>query len=191
MGELDRTITFTYRLQDNMTKPSEDAAQAQENLGNKVKETTASTDSQKISFMSQVVAVGAVNRGISSMNSGLQELGILSGSSAAAMNKLSSAVQVVSGAFQLFKGVTQVVKMLTAAEASLAVVTTYNKVMQNPANVALAATGLAVAGGVAGYFLGGQGGGGGSNVQQTVNISGLPQSESRSIARESFEIMGG
>lgn len=189
-GDLDRTITYTYRVLNNVSAPTNDAAASQRQLGETMKQTTASSDSQKISFMTQVVAVQALHRGISGINSGLQDLGLLSGNAALMMNKLNSTVQVVAGTFQLFKGITQIIKMWTAAEVSLASVQTYRAVLTNPAKVALAVTGLSVAAGVGGYMLGSRGQGG-DTVQQTVNISGLPPSESRSISRDSFEMMGG
>jgi len=187
---MEESVTFTYRVQDNISKPSNEAADAQRQLGAQTEDTTRKTDSQRISFMTQIVAVTALHRGLSNINSGLQELGILSGGAAVFMNKLNSIVQVTAGGFQLFKGAAQIVNMLTKAEIGLATVRTYNAVLSNPARVAVAAAGLAVAGGVAGYLMGGANKG--TTVNQQVNFSGqMSQTDQRSIQRDSMEVMGG
>jgi hypothetical protein len=180
-------------MADNVTTTTKQMADSQGQLANSAATAKASVDSQNISFIAQTAAVMATYSGMRRLTSSLTELGLVSDADAAKLAKLNATVGLVAGGFQLLKGATQIIKMLTAAEVGLAAVESFRAVLNNPAKAALVGAGIGLAAGVGTALLAtsGGGGGGGTTVNQTVVFEGSQTSDQRSVARETYEAMGG
>ena len=193
MAEMDTGVSWTFTMVDNVTTTTKQMADSQTQLSNNASAAKSSVDSQNIAFIAQTAAVMAAYSGMRRLTSSLSELGLVSDSDAAKLNKMNAAVGLVAGGFQLLKGATQIIKMLTAAEVGLAAVESFRAVLNNPAKAALVGAGIGLAAGVGAALLAtsGNGGGSGTTVNQTVVFEGSQTSDQRSMSREVFESMGG
>ena len=188
-GDQQMVISYMWEVIDNISQTAEEMKARLGDLEKQNLSTKASVDSQNISWMTQVMAVTSVHRGISMLTSSMKELGLLSDKDYQTMMKFNAAVGLVVGAFNLFKGVVRIIQMVQAAEVALASVETYRTVLASPGMIAVVGTALAAAGGVAGYYMGSQGN---TNVQQNITYSGWqsPQ-DRRSSAKDAMIMMGG
>ncbi len=190
---MDTSINWTFNMVDNVSGTTKQMAESQNQLAGSASAAKASMDSQNISFLAQTAAVMATYSGVRQLTSSLTELGLVSENDAVKLQKLNATLGLVAGGFQLMKGATQIIKMLTQAEIGLAAVESFRAVLNSPAKIALVGAGLGLAAGVGAALLatGGSGGGGGTTVNQTINFSGGAASDQRSVARDTFEAMGG
>jgi hypothetical protein len=174
-------------------KAFDEAAAANQRLSAAGERGYAVTERQNIAFMTQQIAVMSTYRGMTRLTSSMHELGLISDSTAAFMQKVNAAVGLVVGGFQLLRGAIQIVTMLRSATVGLAVAETYLSVLRKgPMAVALVGAGIGAAAGIGGYLLG-QGQGSSQTVNQTVNFpeGGAGTTEQRAAARDTLEIMGG
>jgi hypothetical protein len=179
---------------DNITPTVNKVEVAEKTLETQMAKTTQSVDSQKISFMAEIVAVSAVYRSINMLSGSMSELGLINDKTAQSLRKVSAGVGLVLGAYQGMKGAIAIVEGLKGSTTLLAMVETYRATLKNPAMMALAVGGIATAAGVGGYFAGKSAGGGttnSSNVNQSFTFGSNNNSDSRTIAQDTLEIMGG
>lgn len=194
MAGMDTSINWTFNMVDNVSGTTKQMADSQAQLAGNASAAKASIDSQNISFMAQTAAVMATYGGVRRLTSSLTELGLVSDGNAAKLQKLNATLGLVAGGFQLMKGATQIIKMLTQAEIGLAAVESFRAVLNNPAKIALVGAGLGLAAGVGAALLatgGGSGGGGGTTVNQSITFNGGSTQDQRTVARDTFEAMGG
>jgi len=182
-------ISYVLRYVDNISPTVERIAGSQYNLSVQVGKTTASVDSQNISFMSSVMAVRSLHMGFGAVISSMHELGLTSDFANKQLMKVNAVVGIVAGSFQMLRGGVQVLRMLQAAEAQLATIETYRAVLKNPLMIGAMAMGLSAAAGVTGYFIGK--GEGTTTVTQNVTFGGYSQSDQRSMAKGVLEGIGG
>ncbi|HOO04519.1 MAG TPA: hypothetical protein PLJ11_07360 [Methanomassiliicoccales archaeon] len=190
---MDTSINWTFNMVDNVSATTKQMADSQAQLAGNASAAKASIDSQNISFIAQTTAVMATYGGVRRLTSSLTELGLVSEGDAVKLQKLNATLGLVAGGFQLMKGATQIIKMLTQAEIGLAAVESFRAVLNNPAKIALVGAGLGLAAGVGAALLAtsGGGGGGGTTVNQTITFEGAATQDQRSVARETYEAMGG
>jgi len=190
---MDTSINWTFNMVDNVSATTKQMADSQAQLAGNANTAKASIDSQNISFIAQTTAVMATYGGVRRLTSSLTELGLVSEGDAVKLQKLNATLGLVAGGFQLMKGATQIIKMLTQAEIGLAAVESFRAVLNNPAKIALVGAGLGLAAGVGAALLAtsGGGGGGGTTVNQTITFEGAATQDQRSVARETYEAMGG
>lgn len=192
-GKVDGGLSYQMEIRDNVTRVAKRGMEAQKELDSTIKQTSATMQTQTLEFISNIMAITALEGGINALAESFTKLGIVSGENAEKMRKLAAATKLFTGTAQLIQGLIGVIRMLTKSEIILAGIETYRKVLHNP--LQMAAVGLAAgAAGAAGGFLIGrsQGGGGSVNVTQNVNFNApLDRGSQRSFARDSLEMMGG
>lgn len=190
MGEQQMTVSYMWEVVDNISKTSEEMKQRLGELEKQNQQTKQSVDSQNISWMTQVMAVTSVYRGISTLANSMKSLGLMSDKDYQSMMKFHAAVGLVVGTFQLFKGIVKIIQMVQAAEVALAATETYRAVLANPLMLAVVGGALAAAGGVVGYMMGQ--GSSSQTVHQNITYSGWQSpSDRRSVAKDNLTMMGG
>lgn len=186
-------ISYTFYATDNLTPTIENITRSNEELSKSVEGTASSANSATIAFMGTMIAVMSLYSGFRRLTMSLHQLGVLSDGNYQKMMKLAAAVGLVVSVFQMMKGVIFLVNKLKNAEIGLALVETYRAILHNPAKMGLALAGVAAAGLAIGYLAGGAGGGGGkTEVTQTVSFGGYgPSQGQREAARGTLEFAGG
>jgi hypothetical protein len=175
-------------LLDNVTPTVQKISGTEQQLSRNVHTAREAMDSQNITFLAQMQVVNSLYRGLSRFTGSLKELGLVSDSTAAGLNKVVAVVGLVSGTYNMLRGAIQLVTMLRNSEAALAVVESYRVVLKNPAAMTLIIGGLAAAGAVGGYMLGKSGGG--NQTTQNITISGATPGNRRSVSRGMLEAVG-
>jgi len=184
---------LSYRMQivDNVTPSAKRGEAAQKSLQSSIQSTTSTMQTQTLEFISNVMAITALEGGINALAESFTKLGIVTGENAEKMRKLAAATKLFTGTAQLVQGLVGVIRLLTKSEIALAGVETYRKVLHNPAQLALVGLAAGAAGAATGYYLGKRGGDT-TNVQQTINYNApADRGIQRSFARSNLEMMGG
>ena len=185
------TLTYRTEIVDNVTPKAKTGIAAQKELDKTIKTTHQTMEQQTLAFISNVMAISALEGGINALAESFIRLGWVTDEGAEKMRKVAAATKLFTGTAQLIQGLIGVVRLLTKSEMMLAAVETYRKVLHNPAQLAMVGVAAGAAGAVGGYFLG-RGGGDTTNVQQTINYNAPVASGSRrSFQRDSLERMGG
>lgn len=182
-------ISYVLRYVDNITPTVERIADSQGILTTAVGRTSASIDSQRISFMSSVMAVRSLHMGFGAVIGSMHELGLTSDFTNKQLMKVNAVVGIVAGSFQMLRGGVQVLRMLQAAEAYLAGIETYRAVLKNPLMLGAMAMATSAGAGVVGYYIGR--GEGTTTVTQNVTFGGYTNADQRSAAKGVLESMGG
>jgi len=190
---VDGTLTYRMEIVDNVTPSAKQGAAAQKELGKTIEKTHQTMEQQTLAFISNVMAISALEGGINALAESFTKLGFVTDEGAEKMRKVAAATKLFTGTAQLIQGLIGVVRLLTKSEMVLAAVETYRKVLHNPAQLAMVGVAAAAAGGVAGYVLGGRGGGGNTTkVNQNITYNAPVDSGSRrSFERKGLEMAGG
>ena len=183
-------LTYRLEIQDNVTPKAKQGASAQKELSKTIKGTTQTMEQQTLSFISNVMAISALEGGINALAESFTKLGIGGEKVGEQMRKLAAGVKLFTGTAQLIQGLIGVVRLLAKSEMVLAGVETYRKVLHNPAQLALVAAAAGSAGAVGGYLAGR--GGDTSNVNQNITYNApVDIGSRRSFERSGLEIVGG
>lgn len=187
-----RSVEYTFELVDNVTPVATKGAQASSRLGSAVDRTTQSIDSQNISYIKAVAAMGAFRHGTRSVVMGLEELGVVSKETNRNLYGAVAVIDTFVGAGLMIKGLIPILQGLYATLTGVAAVETYRKVMANPGYAVVAAAALAAAGGAVGYFMGYQAGkgantGGGWTNIQNITFNGPRNNYQIYASRSSLE----
>ena len=183
------TLTYRMEIVDNVTPSAKTGAQAQKELGGTIKSTTQTMEQQTLAFISNVMAISALEGGINALAESFTRLGLVTDVGAEKMRKIAAATKLFTGTAQLIQGLIGVVRLLTKSTTILAAVETYRSVLSNPAKLALVGVAAGAAGAAVGYVTG-KGGGDTTNVQQTINYN-APVERASGFERSAFEMMGG
>lgn len=189
---MDEEINYTLTLTDNISQSLARIEQSQGKLATQMQMTTQHSDSQKISFLTQVEAIRSIDRGFRGLVGVVIETGLVSGKTAKQLQTVVLAIHGVSSAFMLLKGARQVLMMLQSAEIGLASVETYRSVLMSPGKLALVGLALGASAAAVGYYAGSQRGGGSSTTNNNITFSppGGSQSE-REMAKGTLAVIGG
>lgn len=167
MSDLDRTITYVFRMVDNTSQTANQIQQStgqasqsvqnlkteEENLNTQTTATTANLQAQQLNITSSLVALTALRGSVSAVTNGMINLGIVSGESAEAVRKINSAFQLFSGAVTAIKAVQGVMSALNLTTLTYSSIMTYLKVLENPLAIAAIGVGVGAAAGVGAYML--------------------------------------
>jgi len=189
---VDEEIRYTLTLVDNISSSLARIEAAQGKMAAQMQMTTQQSDSQKISFLTQVQAVRSIDMGFRGLSNVLISTGIVGGKTAKTLQTLGMAVHGVSSAFQLLKGARMVLMSLQAAEVSLASVETYRSVLMSPGKLALVGLALGASAAAVGYYAGSQRGGT-STVNNNITFSppGSDSQSQREMAKGTLSVIGG
>lgn len=191
-GNVDGGLTYRLEVKDNIVKSAKQGKAAQQGLQAQVKSTTVTMQQQTLEFISNVMAITALEGGINALAEAFTKLGIGSEKFTEGMRKAAAATKLFTGTAQLIQGLIGVMRMLTKAEIGLAVVESYRKVLHNPYMMTAVIGGAAGAGAVGGYLAGKSGGGGNTNNQVTFNFNApVGNADRRAVERETIVFMGG
>jgi len=195
MADLEFNLQYRFDMVDNVTPTSRKGMTAQKELQTTLDQTHTKMMEQTTQFISNVMALSALEGGVNALAESFVKLGIVTDEGAEKMRMVAAGVKLFTGSAQIIQGLVGVMNLLRTTEIGLAVVETFRSVLANPAKMALIGVGLGTAAGV-GYWLGsehggGGGGGGGTSVTQNITFTNASGSDARGTARESLEIMGG
>lgn len=193
---MNTDVTFNMVVVDGVTPTFERVTSAEGRYERSALSAEKATQAQNISFMSQMVAVAGIYRGIGVLTSSMQTLGMISDGTAMKLQKVHAAVGLVAGAFSIMKSAIAITRALTGAEAALAAVEGFRAALKNPMMLGAVALGLAATaavgyGSVKAYqhYTGDT-----TNVTQNISMGGgaqVPAGVRRSQARSMYESGGG
>lgn len=163
MSDMDRTITYTYRILTNADAVSEDVSRKASEANAEVQALTqsewalkvsvdsadASLKRQSSSIAEQVTLLMGMKSAVSGVTSGLIQMGIVEGENAERLQTMNQAFNVLCGFATGIKVLAGVQEALALASLKEAVISTYNSVLASPWKLALASAGLGAAAGVA------------------------------------------
>jgi hypothetical protein len=185
------TLTYILDAIDNVTPVTEKVTAGQNEVAESAANAQAAIDSESISFIKQMTVASGLHRGISQLSNGMQTLGVINDDTAKSLNKVNAAVGMVVGGFQLLKVVQPILEGLRATELGLAAVETFRSVLNNPLAMGLVGAAAGAAIGVGGTLMATNNNSSSTNVIQTIVFGPGSSSDQRSMARASFEAMGG
>ena len=147
----NRTITWAFKIADNVTEGADEAAAAaekagkqtdeakakQEELKNTVDKTTAGITAQQARLAMQVTVIVGLQGAVSGLTSGIKALGITSDATNEKLTKINAAFQIMGGLANTVKALQLAMSMLNLATVKNALLNTYNAVVSNPAAIAL------------------------------------------------------
>jgi hypothetical protein len=202
MGDegLERTVQYTFDMVDNITPVTTQAKDSIDGLNKKMGETNEEIIKTNTNYIKSMQALSGFRQGITATVSGMEELGIVNRENNKGLYQLVGGIQLFVGIAQALKGVVGIVTMLRNATASLAGVEAFRAVLKNPATIGVVMAGVGIAGAAVGYMTGAADASGkqnnmssGPNVTQNISFSGggAPGYESRTVARDALESMGG
>jgi len=189
-GPLRRTLEYRLKLVNNISSVKKEVAEATKEETKATEDNTKEQQNSAIQLIHNITVLSAMREGINGIVNELNILGIVSEKQYLAMRKMAAGVALFVDVARTMKGVIGLVELLTSANTKLAVVKTYNKILDNPAYIALAGAGLLGAVGVGGYLYG-KSQSNNNNVTQNINISGQGNIQPRGAARASLEGLGG
>lgn len=189
---MDEEIRYTLNLVDNISPSLSRIEASQGDLATQTRATTAVTMEQQVSFIAQVQAVRSLDIGFRGLSGVIIQTGIVGSKTARSLQTMGLAIHGVASAFQLLKGARMILMSLRSAEIGLAAVETYRSVLHNPAKLLLVGLALGAGAGAVGYYAGSRGGGGKTEVNQTVNFGGYSStSDQRETVRGTLDVLGG
>lgn len=167
MGDLDRIITYTFNMKDNVSTTTDritastnsaqtavdDLTEAESGLDAQATQTTKTLESQQITVMTQLTALMGLRSAVSAVTSGLRTMGLVSDEDAEKLQKVNGAFALFAGAVTAIKSVQAVMTTLNASTALYATLQTYLQGLKNPLLLGGALIGAAGAGAIGGYFL--------------------------------------
>lgn len=162
-SNLDRSVIYTYTLQNNVSGTAQEIAEATGNADTKVKElktsedqlsasvdtATASLTRQEKQLLRQVAGLVALKSAVSGVTSGLITMGLVSESGAQKLQMLNAGFNVLTGFVTGIQALKLMNDSLTLSLLRSAIVNTYNAVIDSPWKLALVSAGLGAAAGVA------------------------------------------
>ena len=198
MGDLDKIITYTFTMKDNVSSTTErmssSAEKAQGNIDTLVRsegelrtetaQTTATLEQQQITVMTQLTAIMGLRSAVSATTNGMKALGLVSDEAAEQLQKVNGAFALFSGAVTAIKSVQAVMTTLNAQSALYATIQTYLQGLKNPLLLGGALVGAGAAGAVAGYFLSQNN----TNTDTTINVTGVSQTSADTLATEVYQM---
>ena len=167
MGDLDRIITYTFNMKDNVSTTTEritastnsaqtavdELADAEAGLDAQATQTTRTLEAQQITVMTQLTALMGLRSAVSAVTSGLRTMGIVSDEDAEKLQKVNGAFALFAGAVTAIKSVQAVMTTLNTSTALYATLQTYLQGLKNPLLLGGALVGAAGAGAIGSYFL--------------------------------------
>lgn len=200
MGDLDKIITYTFQMRDNVSSTADNmgasATRAQtsidalstseKQLRTETAETTASIQAQQVTVMAQLTALMGLRSSVSAVTGGMKALGLVSDESAEALAKVNGAFALFSGAVTAIKSVQAVMTTLNASSALYATIQTYLQGLKNPLLLGGALVGMGAAGAIGGYFLSQNNNT--TNNSTTVNVQGVSQTATATIQQEVYQM---
>jgi len=162
-SSLDRSVIYTYTLQNNVSGTAQEIVEATGNADTKVKELKASEDQlsasadtatasltrQEKQLLKQVTGLVALKGAVSGVTSGLITMGLVSESGAQKLQMLNAGFNVLTGFVTGIQALKLMNDSLTLSLLRSAIVNTYNAVIDSPWKLALVSAGLGAAAGVA------------------------------------------
>jgi len=162
-SNLDRSVIYTYTLQNNVSGTAQEIVEATGNADTKVKELKASEDQlsasadtatasltrQEKQLLKQVTGLVALKGAVSGVTSGLITMGLVSESGAQKLQMLNAGFNVLTGFVTGIQALKLMNDSLTLSLLRSAIVNTYNAVIDSPWKLALVSAGLGAAAGVA------------------------------------------
>lgn len=186
---MDEEIRYTLNLVDNISPSLARVEASQGKLATQMETTTQRSDTQNLSFLTQVQAVRSVDMGFRGLTSVLITTGLVGGKTARQLQSIVLAIHGVSSAFQLLKGARMVLLQLQAAQIGNAQIETYRAGMHG--KIALVGLAIGATAAATGYLIG-QSGAGSSNTTNNVVFSPPGDSQSqREMAKGTLSIIGG
>ena len=198
MSDLDKIITYTFQMKDNVTTTTErmssSAQTAQGNIDTLMRsegelrtetaQTTQSLEQQQITIMTQLTALMGLRGSVSAVTNGMKALGLVSDESAEALQKVNGAFALFSGAVTAIKSVQAVMTTLNASSALYATIQTYLQGLKNPLLLGGAIVGAGVAGAIGGYFLSQNN----TSNDTTINVTGTSQTATATLSQEVYQV---
>lgn len=162
-SNLDRSVIYTYTLQNNVSGTAQEIVEATGNADTKVKElktsedqlsasadtATASLTRQEKQLLKQVTGLVALKGAVSGVTSGLITMGLVSESGAQKLQMLNAGFNILTGFVTGIQALKLMNDSLTLSLLRSAIVNTYNAVIDSPWKLALVSAGLGAAAGVA------------------------------------------
>ncbi len=199
MSDLDRIITYTFRMQDNVSQATASMKAGADSADRSLKELTASSETARtdikatnetlmanqVTVMTQLTALMGLRSSVSAVTSGLRGLGLVSDETAEQLQKINAAFALFSGGVTAIKSVQAVMTTLNASTALYSTMMTYLSVLKNPIYAGIAGAGIGVAAGVGAHFL--------TQNNETVNqetVFNITGNEARQTADEIHYIQG-
>lgn len=162
-SNLDRSVIYTYTIQNNVSGTAQEMAQSADTADKKVKELKTSEDQLKTSadnattsltkqekqLLKQVTGLVALKGAVSGVTSGLITMGLVSDSGAQKLQMLNAGFQVLTGFVTGIQALKLMNESLNLSLLKSAILNTYNAVVESPWKLALVSAGLGAAAGVA------------------------------------------
>lgn len=204
MSDIDRTIIYTFRMDDNVTDVSRRASESAKESDAEVKKaisgqteyrteiarTDTALDSQKVKLASQVAVLMGFKGAVSGVISGVTQLGIVSDETAVKLQMVNAAFNVMGGLATGVKTLQLAMTGLNIASMKNALINTYNAVISNPGAIALAGIGIGAAAGALTYF--GLNSSNTSNTTTTtITVNAPASSGSEQAVSEIYSIVNG
>lgn len=200
MTDLNKTIIYAFKLEDNVTSTARQMSQATEEAGKdlddlntkqqqtqlEIDQTKKKLDTQQLSVLTQLTAIMGLREAVSATTSGLIGLGIVTDEQAEALNKLNAGFSIFAGVVTTLKSVQAVMTTLNGATAVNAALNAFNAVLQSPGKMALVGLAAGTTIGAAGAFLVTNNNSSTSTTNITVDSSTPKQAQS-----EIFQVVGG
>lgn len=200
MTDLNKTIIYAFRLEDNVSSSAKQMSQATETAGRdlddlnakqqqtqlEIDQTNRKLGSQQLSVLTQLTAMMGLREAVSATSSGLIGLELATDSEAEALNKLNAGFSVFAGAVTTIKSVQAVMTTLNGATAVNAALNAFNAVLQSPGKMALVGLAAGATVGAAGAFLITNNNSNTSTTNITIDSSTPQQAQS-----EFIQVVGG
>lgn len=200
MADMNRVISYTFQLKDNVTgtaqkmesaTKSADAAvrnlTAQEqNLDAQVRSTTNELQKQQLTIVTQLTSLMALQSSVSAVTGGITGLGIVSDETAKQLQKVNAAFSLFTGSIQLITSLKAVMSALNITTAGYATIMTYLTALKNPLAIGLIGAGVGAAAGVGAYLLTQNNNSTSNQTSITINDTASNQA----VAQEVFYIQG-
>lgn len=199
----DRTITWAFRVADDMSSGANEAADAadkagtstdiaknkQKELQNEAKNTNSILTRQQANLALQVTVVTGLQGAVSGLTGGIQALGITSEETNKKLQMINGAFQIMGGTANLIKSLQLAMTLLNVATLKNALLNTYNAVVSNPAAIALvgAASGAAIS---AAIILGAQNSSSSSSTTN-ITVNGTTDAGTQATVQDVYTIVQG
>lgn len=199
MTDLNKTIEYVFKLNDNVSESATAMSQSADRAGTKLDElelkqqearqsidkTDQKLANQQVGIVTQLTALMGFRESVSAVTGGIIGLGLVSDETAQDLQKINAAFSIFAGAVTTIKAVQAVMTTLNAATAANAVINTYNAVVGNPAMMAGVGIAMGAAAGIAGALLLSSNT---TNNNTTIKVdSGTPQQATNEI----YRVVGG
>lgn len=210
MSDLDRTITYTFLMVDNVSEKAgqagrsaeesnakvQNAIQGQQTFQKEVESTDQKIDAQSVKLTQQVAVLMGVKSATSAVISGITQLGLVSDETAQKLAMVNAGFNVLAGMATGIKSLQLAMNLLNVSSLKNALINTYNAVISNPGKTAIAAVGLGAVAGVASYFLLNNNSNSGNvttnnSTNITINDTSAPSDGAKKTADELYILTGG